>query len=247
MESSKVEQRPLPAIPLIAGAFFTLAGVLLTLDNFDLVDASRVLRFWPLALVGAGLAKLLDPALVSGADGVRRGAGGQVGAIALIVIGTLFVADNLGYIRFELFDLWPLILIGVGAMFVARSMEARPPRAMNERSGGTDLALLGEQSVRVDTRDYRGGSASAFLGSLKVDLTDADIAHGPAVLYTRAMWGSVEIIVPERWEVIGDVTPFMAAFEMKTQGPSDPSRTLIVRGGAMWAGIEVKRAERRNA
>lgn len=220
-------------MPLIAGTFFTALGLLITLDNFDLVNASHLLRYWPLVLVAAGLAKVAD----AGSS--------RVIAVILLVLGAALLADNVGLIRFELFDLWPLILIGVGAMFVARSMGKGPAAPASSSGGERSFAMLSERTVRIDAKDYRGGSASAFMGSLTVDLSEADITSGPAVLHAHAMWGGVVIIVPERWEVIGDVTPFMAAFEMKTRGTSDPSRTLIVRGGAMWAGIEVKSASRR--
>lgn len=234
MESRTLEQRPLPAVPLIAGMFFTAVGLLITLDNFDVLNAAVFLRYWPLVLVAAGLAKVVD----AGSS--------RVAATVLVVLGAALLADNIGYIRFDLFDLWPLILIGIGAMFVARSMGKGPGATVSAQGGETSFAMFNERTVRIDSKSYRGGSAAAFLGSLIVDLSDADITSGPAVLHARAMWGAVVIIVPDRWEVIGDVTPFMAAFEMKRRGAADPSRTLIVRGGAMWAGIEVKNASRRS-
>lgn len=221
-------------LPLIAGSVFTVVGVMLTLDNLDLVEAEPVLRFWPVALIAAGLAKFFQR-------------GNRFVAIALAVAGSVLLAGNLGLIRTSLFDLWPLVLIGIGATFVLRSMGVKPESRLTEAARGSNLALLAERNVRVTDGDYRGGNASAFLGTFKLDLTEADITNGPAVLNAHAMWGSIEIVVPDGWEVVADVTPFMAAFEMRTGGTPDPSRRLIVRGGALWAGIGVKSASRRSA
>lgn len=235
MEMKSNTVRSVPMLPLFAGALFTLVGIMLTLDNLDLAEAEPVLRFWPVALIAAGVAKLIER-------------GNRFASLALIVVGALLLADNLSLVRLSLFDFWPLILIGIGATFVARSLGANPVSRLSEGSSGSSFALLAERNVRITESDYRGGNASAFMGSLKLDLTDADITSGPAVLNANAMWGSIEIIVPDRWEVVADVTPFMAAFEMRMAGsPPDPSRRLIVRGGALWAGIEVKSASRRSA
>src|SRR5581483_11154599 len=56
-----VTPRPGPA-KLIAGLFFTMLGVVLTLDNLDLFDADRILRYWPLFLVLLGAIYLADAA-----------------------------------------------------------------------------------------------------------------------------------------------------------------------------------------
>jgi predicted membrane protein len=101
-------------------------------------------------------------------------------------------------------------------------------------------AFFGQKVVAETTSDYRGGSVAAFLGGYELDLTKADITNGPAIIDVFTIWGGIEIYVPDTWEVIGEVTPIMGGFEMKTSG-SDPRKRLIVRGLALMAGIEVKR------
>ena len=235
MNADSIDRRSLPAIPLIAGAFFTVAGVMLALDNLDLADSESVLRYWPVVLIVAGLAKFAE----------REGS--RIAATLFVLAGTGLLADNLGLIRFSLFDLWPLILIAVGAAFVAQSLGMKPAAKATESLRGGEFALLSERNVQVTERDYRGGSAAAFMGTLRLDLTAAEIAQSPAVLHTHAMWGSVEVLVPDHWEIVSEGTPFMAAFEVHARGVSDPKRRLIVRGGALMAGVEVKAVSRRMA
>jgi predicted membrane protein len=230
MQTGAIESRSLSVVPLIVGGFFTLLGVLLTLDNFDLIESEQLLNFWPVVLLAVGLAKWFD------SDSSR------IAAIIFVVAGTLLLADNVGLLRFSIFDLWPLILIFIGAAFVARSLGVNPGRRFAEAAREGNVAVLAERRIDVTTADYRGGRATAFMGTLHLDLSRADISNGPAILDVHTMWGAIEIIVPERWEIVGQVTPFMGGFEVKARGASDPSRRLIVRGGALMAGIEVKTA-----
>lgn len=238
MEARLTEPVPTPGASigkLIAGAFFVIVGVLLTLDNLDLFEADRILRYWPAILILAGALKLI------------LGNSSRVGAIVLILVGTWLLGDNLNLIRFSLFDLWPLVLIAGGLGLVALGFGWRPTEGAPAGQQKGSAAIFGTANVVETSSDYRGGSAIAFLGGYELDLTGADIRSGPAVVDTFAWWGGVEIFVPDNWEVIGEVVPFMGGFEVHTQPASDPSRRLIVRGVAIMGGTDVRSASRRKA
>ena len=44
---------------LVIGLSVMLAGLVMALDSLGLVDGSAVFRFWPLALIAVGVAKLV--------------------------------------------------------------------------------------------------------------------------------------------------------------------------------------------
>ncbi len=48
---------------------------------------------------------------------------GLMGPVVLITIGVLFLAGQ--YSRYGFFDLWPIILIVIGAVLVAQAMVSR--------------------------------------------------------------------------------------------------------------------------
>jgi LiaI-LiaF-like transmembrane region len=48
---------------------------------------------------------------------------GLMGPVVLITIGALFLAGQ--YSRYGFFDLWPIILIVIGAILVAQAMVSR--------------------------------------------------------------------------------------------------------------------------
>lgn len=213
------------SIKLIVGIFFTLLGVLLTLDNLDLINSDYILSYWPLVLVAIGILKLQD----------RRS---RTFAILAIVAGTLLVVLNTGFLSFSIFDLWPVILIVAGLGIVARAFGVRAP----ELAGGTALtiwAILGVRKEKVTTRNFTGGRIIAFMGGCELDLSQADMEQGPAEIEIIAVWGGIEIKVPEGWEVIGNTVPIMGGAEIKTKG-APGGRRLIVNGLAIMAGIDIK-------
>ena len=226
MEERINQPLPLPATKLILGIFFTILGILWTADNLALLRADDFLRFWPAVVVLIGLVKLADP--------TRRVIG-----VILTVVGASLLAYTAGWLRFTIFDFWPLLVILVGATIVIRALGFRLPSPSNADSDQV-WAVLSQRKVRETARDYNGGGVFAFMGGCELDLTQADIIHSPAIIDTFAMWGGIEIYVPENWEVVGEVVPFMAGFEMKT-GAGTPERRLIVRGATVMGGIEVKR------
>ncbi|MGZ5493367.1 MAG: LiaI-LiaF-like domain-containing protein, partial [Thermoanaerobaculia bacterium] len=63
MEQQLTRPAPVAAasVKLVIGLFFAALGVLLTLDNLNVIDAHLYLRYWPVVFVVIGLVKLSDP------------------------------------------------------------------------------------------------------------------------------------------------------------------------------------------
>lgn len=224
MELTQNQPAPLHSIgKLMAGLFFTAAGLLLTADNLNLLEAEPYLEWWPALLIAFGAFRLLD------AGSSRLSAG------AITLLGVALLAINLEWIRFSIFDLWPLVLIAGGIGFIVHAVRGE------QSATGSGFAMFANRKSVETTRDYKGGSVVAVMGGQTIDLMDADITTSPAILDVFAWWGGIEIRVPDHWEVVSEVTPVMAGFEMKRRGAAgDPNKRLVIRGAAVMAGIDVK-------
>jgi LiaF transmembrane domain/LiaI-LiaF-like transmembrane region len=113
----------------VPGLLIAAAGLILTLHNLNIIRIQGIWRFWPLILIGFGVAQVLDT------DGKNRNAG-----IVLLSIGSFFQLANLDLISVRVRDLWrfwPLILIGAG---VAQLVSTRQPRNL---TAGLFLVTLG--------------------------------------------------------------------------------------------------------
>jgi Predicted membrane protein (DUF2154). len=213
------------SVKLVFGMFFTILGVLLTLDNLDLVDADRFLAYWPLVIVAIGILKL-------------QGRRSRIPAAVAIGIGTLMVLYNTELLNFSVFDLWPLALVIAGIGIVAHAVGFRVPALLGD-SGSTVWAIFGAPKIVVNSRNYTGGRIIAFMGSCELDLTKADMETGPAFIELIAIWGGIEIKVPEGWEVVGNMVPIMGGADIKTKAASG-GRRLNVSGLAIMGGVDIK-------
>ena len=229
------------AIPkLILGLSLILIGVAYTLDHLGYVDAERLVRFWPVLLIAAGIGKLVDPG-----SGSSRFSG-----VLLTGIGVLFLGDNLDLLHFDFESLFPLVLVLIGLRMVWIGLWSRPARADVENVSTIDgMVLLGGGRRTNNSADFRGGDLMAVMGGFNVDLRSARIVNGPAVIDVFAFWGGIDIRVPEDWSVSVRGIPLLGGFEDKTHpNPASavsaaagaPRQELIVKGFAIMGGIEIK-------
>jgi len=203
-------------------------GFTLTLDNMGLVDAGRVLPWWPALLILLGASHALQ----------GRWFGGAIWAL----VGAALLAGNLDLVDFSLFDLWPLLLVLVGGNLlwgVVRGRRVVDPETTDTFSA---TAVLGGVTRKIVARELAGGSATAFMGGCEIDLTACESAGPPADIHAFAMWGGIDIKVPEDWEVRVEGTALLGGFEDNTQRSTEAGerKVLVVRGMAIMGGVEVK-------
>ena len=193
---------------LLMGLLIIIVGILFTLDNLGLTVAERYIRYWPAGLIGLGALKLWQ----------SRGAS-AFGALVLITVGTWLLLDSLGLVRVRFWEMWPLLLVLFGASMVWQGL--RGPRHLTTSETNdtlSALAVLSGVNRGNNSRAFKGGDLTAVMGGCEIDLRQAAI-EGEAVFDVFAMWGGIEIRVPENWTVDGRVTPLIGGFDDKTRPP----------------------------
>jgi hypothetical protein len=110
---------------VIGGALLVLVGSLFLFQNLGLVNAGRLVDYWPLLLVWIGLSRMLAPARP------RHFPSGAV----FFALGVFLQLERLDWIHIGARDVWPAFLIVAGVALVADSVLARrtapelgPPR-----------------------------------------------------------------------------------------------------------------------
>ena len=227
----EVDRPPRFTPQLLLGLVIIAVGVLFTLDNLGLVDAHRYLRYWPAALIVIGVIKVWQ----------SRGGGGAFGGLLFIVAGAWLLLETFRVVTINIFDLWPLVLVLFGASLVWRGLRGGRDRVGTDgHSTVSALAVLGGVHRGNNSRAFRGGDLTAVMGGCEIDLRQAAIG-GEAVIDVFAMWGGIEIKVPEDWTVASRVVPILGGFEDKTRPQRGAvTHLLLVRGFAIMGGIEVK-------
>ncbi len=203
-------------------------GAVLTLDNLDLVDAHRILPWWPALLVLLGVSHLLQRSYLAGA--------------LWSLVGAVVLAANLDLVSARVWDLWPLVLVLVGGNLLWGVLRGRRKVIADAADSFSATAVLGGVTRRITAQDFSGGSAMALMGGCEVDLTGCPGDGGAAEIFAFAMWGGVDIKVPEDWEVRMEGAALLGGFEdsRERSAVGASRKVLTVRGIAIMGGVEVK-------
>lgn len=217
---------------LVFGLVIITLGVLFTLDNLDLIESGEILRWWPVALIVAGLAKVF---------GLGTPTRPGFGAI-ISLVGAWWLLHNLGMVDFEPWDFWPVFLIVIGVAIVMRAtgVGARSPDARSDARISA-FAFMSGSEQKISSQDFQGGDVTAIMGGHDIDLRQARPAGGTCVLDLFVWWGGVDIYVPDDWKVSVDGLAVMGAIEDSTRAPGGEARGhLILKGLVVMGGVEVK-------
>jgi hypothetical protein len=221
---------------LVVGLAVITVGLLFTLDNLDVLDASRYLPFWPVVLVAIGVVNL-----TTGREGPQR-----VFGVFLTVVGGWLLLGRWGLVDVRFWDLWPLLLVFWGGMIVWRGWHGRSSAHSSAYLDSSNVfsivAFLSGFDRVITGESFQGGDISAFMGGGKLDLTRAKLAPGTtAVVNVSALMGGVEVRIPEEWVVDNKVVYFMGGSNDRTRFPNQPNPPkLVLRGFVMMGGVEIK-------
>jgi hypothetical protein len=108
------------------GIFFLIIGVVLLLDNFDILSVGSIWQYWPVIIIAVGLGKLLD------AQVAREY---QKACWMLFIGGWLFISE-LHVFGLHYGNSWPILLIGVGIGMLWKSFYPEHMRIVKDHCDG---------------------------------------------------------------------------------------------------------------
>ncbi|HEV8415033.1 MAG TPA: LiaF domain-containing protein [Bryobacteraceae bacterium] len=105
-----------------------------------------------------------------------------------------------------------------------------------------EAAVFGGVDRHIAAQDFHEAQCTAVFGGCKIDLRDAQIQGSEAVLATYAIFGGVEIRVPDDWEVVNRTTSIFGGVNDHTRQSSRglSTKTLILDGVTIFGGTEIK-------
>jgi len=217
---------------LIAGFGILALGLLWTLDNIDVLESERYTEWWPLVIVLIGVVRLLDTR------------GNKLSGGVIVLAGVALLLDSIDLIEWDLGDLIPLGIALLGAKLIwdaVRRKNVAPP-SDDPNAVIHSFAMMAGIHRQSTSQSFRGGSANAIMGGVELDLRNAQVKTGERVVIDAfAMWGGVEITVPENWIIVGEVLPLMGGFDDKTKASKEaPGPVLVIRGVALMGAVIVK-------
>ncbi len=219
----------------LPGALLMLLGTVVLLDHMNVINGRLLWKYWPLLLVLIGIAKIVNE-------------GKRVGGVLLLLLGTFLMLEHLGYTTLTWENIWPVVLIAAGAAMIWGRFDL--PKMTPAASGGpnsiNEYALFGGVERRVHMSNFTGGSITAVFGGVEVDFRSAEIEGQEAVIHVEAVFGGIELTVPDRWLILWEAQNIFGGYNDETRPPlpdvpgSPAKKRLILRGRAVFGGITVK-------
>lgn len=133
----------------------------------------------------------------------------------LILFGALMLLDRLDIISFGevIRNYWPLILVAIGAKLILFP-KARQEATITIEPGGetgtvnlienaavsdyvNENRFIGDIHLKIQSADFKGGSASTFIGDQRFDLRGIAITGGERTFVVSGFIGDATIIMPK--------------------------------------------------
>jgi hypothetical protein len=180
------------------GLLLTMVGGALLLDRIGGMQraVSLLSDWWPLGVVGIGLASLV---------GTIKHPWSFIGPLVVVATGAALLLITTDTVKLE--DardavgsyLAPVLVIALGGVIAL----VRPASGGADERRVRQSAVLVPKRVASDVRALQRGTATAILARLEVDLRKVrlDDDQPLAELDITALFGRVEILVPASWRV----------------------------------------------
>ena len=237
------------------GIVVVIVGVLLLLMALDLVPIDGIgelLLYIPSLFILWGLYLLV-------AQRFKR-ASGPIVMIAIAAAVQLMLLDVLQWDY-----VWPIAIILIGVAIIAggsgyhgrrrrrrerrrhREQRHAKPDAHKSAGGYLDISVtMSEAHERNRSQDFKGGDITCVMGSVKLDLTEAEIAEPSARIHVDVVMGGLEILVPDHWIVQNDVARTMGEVEDQTESRRSAAigdgATLIISGSVVMGHATIESA-----
>jgi hypothetical protein len=106
-----------------------------------------------------------------------------------------------------------------------------------ENASGEVASVFGHVQRRVTDQNFEQIKVVAVFGGYELDLREAGIKGDQAYVEAAAVFGGIEIIVPEDWLVIPRGAGVFGGFTDETSAPQQPTKRLIVKGAGVFGGV----------
>ncbi|MEQ1757875.1 MAG: DUF5668 domain-containing protein [Vicinamibacterales bacterium] len=104
-----------------------------------------------------------------------------------------------------------------------------------------EVAILAGIERRNVSQAFRGGTITAAMGSVELDLRDCRMADVGASIWVQVIMGQVVLRLPQNWTVESRVTTVLGNLEDRSDRPVEgSSRRLVIDGSVFMGQVEIR-------
>ena len=188
----------------------------------------------------------------------------------LIIIGLIFLAEDIiPNVDFDDF-VWPIAIIGVGLYLIVGKKKITNWGSDNEKTS-SDLtwdkrvnednepipptessvddyidivSIFGGVKKNIVSKNFQGGEIVAIMGGAEIILTQADITLPRVELEITQVFGGTKIIVPPHWKVTSNLVAIFGGIEDKrplfSNHAISEEKHLVIKGTSIFGGIDIR-------
>ncbi len=204
----------------------------------------NALEFWDYKLFFDGWWTLfiIIPAFISMVQ-----TGPKISSFIMLAVGVLFLLDRQGIIpegavfKFAL----PIILIIIGFSIISKIFFKKSTYGQSAKikAGADDnpdyIAVFSGNSVKNNSSDFKGGSATAIFGGNEIDLSDVVLNNDVSFTVT-SIFGGNEIKAPKNAKIEMQGIPIFGGNENKAESSKNPDAyTITFVCTSIFGGTEI--------
>lgn len=172
----------------------------------------------------------------------------KIGNIIGLFIGIIFLLSCQGVIDFDMIWklIFPAILIVIGFSFIFKDTisgkVSKEIKKLNENKKDfcEYCATFSGQNVKFDNEEFKGAELTAVFGTVKCDISKA-IINTDTVINAEAIFGGIEITVPENVQVKVKSTPVFGAVSNKTTNSNKENVHIVyINATSVFGGVEIR-------
>lgn len=219
---------------ILWGIVLIFIGVIWGLNRTGVADINIFFAgWWTLFIIVPSIISLFE-----------RGSN-KTSSIIFLVIGILLLLAAQGVFEFEI--LWEIlfpaivILIGLSLIFghkVDFNVKEKT-KCLNSDDTESIFAAFGEQNVSKSGEKFEKANLNAIFGAVKLDLRDAKLEK-ETVIGAWAIFGGIEILVPEDCIVKVKATPVFGGVSNERKNNEDAKKTIYIEAYAIFGGLDIK-------
>ncbi len=206
-------------------AGFIIGGVFLGFFELDI----NLAGWWTIFIIA--------PALFSIAQ-----SGLNVGNLIVLAVGAILLlnAQQIYPIEVSWRLIFPVVLIAIGIQILMGGKQTKGEKKPDCDNRQGSSAFFSGQDINYGNEVFTGASYNATFGAVTANLRKVTL-NRDAVITVSALFGGIDIILPDNVKLITHVVPILGGLECKYTASEDPAaHTIIIRGSATFGGITVK-------
>jgi len=218
---------------LLWGLFFIVLGIVIGLNSLGITDINIFFKgWWTLFIIVPSFIGLFDEE-------------DKTGNLIGLIMGVVLLLGVNNVINFELIGklIVPFILVAIGVSILFRetikSNITKKVADANKNGLESLTATFGGQKAIKDEEEFKGANIDSVFGGVELDLRKAKIEK-EAVIKASAIFGRIDIFVPEDVNIKIKSTPIFGGVSNKAKYNKESDKTIYIDAFCMFGGIDIK-------